>query len=258
MSSNRFENKVVIITGAGTGIGKATALRVAREGGTVVVANRSDAGANTVEEIKALGGEALFVRSDVSVEADCKNIVDQTLAAYGKIDCLYNNSAITGDNADVTEYDPILFQKVIQTNLNGKFYMLHYALPHMKSGASVLNCSSLHGIFIGMANDAAYSASKHAIVGMTKSVAKEVGHRNIRVNAICPGPIPTPTMNRYEKLLSDDVEMLQSLIASGTALGRYGTPEEVAAFACFLLSDEASFITGTAHVIDGATPQLSN
>lgn len=249
--SNRFENKVVIITGAGSGIGKATALRVAREGGTVVVANRSDAGASTVEEIKAFGGEGIFVRSDVSVEDDCKNVVEQAMATYGKIDCLYNNSAITGNNADITEYDPALFNKVIQTNLNGQFYMMRYALPHMKSGSSILNCSSLHGIFIGMAQDAAYSASKHAIIGMTKSVAKEVGHRNIRVNAICPGPIPTPTMNRYEKLLFEDVELLQSLIASGTALGRYGTPEEVAAFACFLLSDEASFITGTAHVIDG-------
>ena len=249
--SNRFENKVVIITGAGSGIGKATALRVAREGGTVVVANRSDAGASTVEEIKALGGEGIFVRSDVSIEDDCKNVVEQAMASYGRIDCLYNNSAITGNNTDITEYDPTLFNKVIQTNLNGQFYMMRYTLPHMKSGSSILNCSSLHGIFIGMAQDAAYSASKHAIIGMTKSVAKEVGHRNIRVNAICPGPIPTPTMNRYEKLLSEDVELLQSLIASGTALGRYGTPEEVAAFACFLLSDEASFITGTAHVIDG-------
>lgn len=210
----------------------------------------SESGKSTVREITEQGGEALFIQGDVSKEPVVQGIIKETIERYGKIDCLYNNAAITGDNTLVVDYPVETFEKVLATNLISQFMMMKYALPHMSAGSSILNCASLHGT-IGMAGDAAYSASKHAIIGLTKSVAAEVGHLNIRANVLAPGPVPTVMMGRYERLLSDDVEGLQSAIASGTALKRYGTPEEVANFVCFLLSDEAAFITGTVHLIDG-------
>ncbi len=248
--SSRFNGKVAIVTGAGSGIGRATALKLASEGASVVCVTISESGKATVREITGQGGEALFIQGDVSKEPVVQGVIQETIERYGKIDCLYNNAAITGDNTLVVDYPLETFNRVIETNLYSQFMMMKYALPHMTSGSSILNCASLHGT-IGMAGDAAYSASKHAIIGLTKSVAAEVGHLNIRANVLAPGPVPTVMMGRYERLLSDDVEGLQAAIASGTALKRYGTPEEVANFVCFLLSDEAGFITGTVHLIDG-------
>ncbi|CAH1191130.1 Levodione reductase [Paenibacillus auburnensis] len=250
LMNHRFSGKVAIVTGAGSGIGRASAIRLALEGASVVCVTISNSGKATAREITELGGESLFIQGDVSKEAVVKGIIKDTIDRYGKIDCLYNNAAITGDNQLVEEYPVETFERVIDTNLISQFMMMKYAIPYMPSGSAILNCASLHGT-IGMAGDAAYSASKHAIIGLTKSVAAEVGPRNIRANVLAPGPVPTVMMGRYERLLSDDIEGLQSAIASGTALKRYGTADEIANFVCFLLSDEAGFITGTVHLIDG-------
>lgn len=248
--SNRFEDKVVIVTGAGTGIGKAVALQIAREGGSVVCATRSSAGLGTVEEIVNAGGKAIHIFVDVTEPEEIENVVKQTMDTYGKIDGLYNNAAITGNNQPVEAYDLDVFNEVISTNLTSQFLMMKYALPHMSRDGSVVNCSSLHGTR-GMAGDVAYSASKHAVIGLTRSVAAEQGLYGIRVNAVCPGPVATKMMRRYEGMLSDDIPALEHQIAQGGALKRFGTEEEISQVVCFLLSDDSSYVTGSVQMVDG-------
>ncbi|MDT3426479.1 NAD(P)-dependent dehydrogenase (short-subunit alcohol dehydrogenase family) [Paenibacillus forsythiae] len=247
----RFKDKVAIITGGATGIGKATAMRICSEGGKVVIAGRSvEAGEEAIKEMKGLGYEAVFFPTDVSKVEDIKQLVDNTLAEFGQIDCIYSNAAITGNNQMLEDYDIEVFDNVFAVNIRSQFLLMKFAVPHMKSGGAIVNCSSLHGT-IGMPGDLAYSASKHAIIGLTKSVAAELGPRGIRVNTICPGPVATKMMRRYEGMLSPDIDALEAYIAQGTALKRFGTEEEIAGSVCFLLSADSGYTTGATLISDG-------
>ncbi|OBZ11947.1 hypothetical protein A8L34_16655 [Bacillus sp. FJAT-27264] len=247
-----FKGKTAIITGGGTGIGRATALRLAELGANVVIASRSEEdGVATVREItEVLGGSAAFIQTDVSKEEQIISLVNQTIERFGSIDYMYNNSAITGDNELLEDYKTETFDRVFDVNVRGQQLLMKYAVPHMKPGSAIVNCASLHGT-IAMAGDVAYSASKHAVIGLGKSAAAEFAAKGIRVNIVAPGPVPTKMMRRYEELLTDDVEALEQAIAQLPVLKRYGTPEEVANAVVFLLSDMASYIVGHVLMVDG-------
>ncbi|MFF2910090.1 SDR family NAD(P)-dependent oxidoreductase [Paenibacillus sp. NPDC057934] len=247
-----FKGKTAIITGGGTGIGRATALRLAELGANVVIASRSEEdGLATVREItEELGGSAAFIQTDVSKEEQIISLVNQTIERFGSIDYMYNNSAITGDNELLEDYKTETFDRVFDVNVRGQQLLMKYAVPHMKPGSAIVNCASLHGT-IAMAGDVAYSASKHAVIGLGKSAAAELAAKGIRVNIVAPGPVPTKMMRRYEELLTDDVDALEQAIAQLPVLKRYGTPEEVANAVVFLLSDMASYIVGHVLMVDG-------
>jgi len=249
-----LENKVAIVTGANRGLGKAACLRFVSEGAKVVVANRNeDEGKAVVEEIKAKGGEAIFVKTDVSNEEDIKNYVQMALDTYGKIDILFNNAGVEGAVCPTAEYSIEAFDQIMAINTRGIFIGMKYVIPEMlKNGSgSIINTASIGGLVAHM-NFSGYCASKHAVVGLTKVAGSEYGKDGIRVNAICPGPIDTDMVsNAAKKFNPDDPEEYYGIIKGLVPAGRIGKPEEVAALVTFLASDQAPFINGAAIPIDG-------
>ncbi len=241
----RVKDKVVIITGGGGGIGKETALLFAKEGAKVVVADINEkAGAETVDTIKNAGGEAIFAELDVSNREQAKQVVKDTIAKYGRIDVLINNAGIIQD-ALVVKMTEDQWDKVININLKGPFNCIQAVVEQMIAQGSgvILNISSIVALYgnVGQTN---YAATKAGLVGMTKTLAKELGKKGIRVNAIAPGFIYTPmTATVPEKIL----EMMKEK----TPLRRLGTPMDVANALLFLSSDEASFINGAVISVDG-------
>lgn len=251
MESERLRRKVAIITGGGSGIGRATAIAFAREGARVVIGNRNAAaGEETVRLIRAAGGECHFVRTDVTVAADVERLVSDAVARHGRLDCIFNNAGInlSGSVADVSEAD---WDRCIDTNLKSVFLGSKYALPHLiaAGGGTIINDSSNAGL-IGRPNDPVYCASKHGIIGLTKSMALRHGPQNVRVNAICPGPIESQMMVEGREALGD-AAAFDRMAASQTALKRIAPAEEVAALVVFLASDLARNITGAAIPTDG-------
>jgi NAD(P)-dependent dehydrogenase (short-subunit alcohol dehydrogenase family) len=247
----RLEGKVAVITGGSFGIGRATALLFAREGARVVVGNRNvAAGEDTVARMRDLGADARFVPTDATVAADVERLVETAVGAYGKLDCLFNNAGINlaGSVEEVTEED---WQRCIDTNLKSVFLGSKYALPHLirSGGGTIINNSSNAGL-IGRPNDPVYCASKHGIIGLTKSMALRHGPQNVRVNAVCPGPIESNMMVEGREAMGDAARF-DRLAASQTALKRIAPADEVAALVCFLASDAAQNITGAAIPIDG-------
>jgi NAD(P)-dependent dehydrogenase (short-subunit alcohol dehydrogenase family) len=247
----RLAGKVAVITGGSFGIGKATAILFAREGARVVIGNRNvAAGEATVARIREAGGEARFVPTDATVAADVERLVETAVAAYEKLDCLFNNAGINlaGTVVEVTEED---WQRCIDTNLKSVFLGSKYALPHLirNGGGTIVNNSSNAGL-IGRPNDPVYCASKHGIIGLTKSIALRHGPQNVRVNAVCPGPIESNMMVEGREAMGD-VAAFDKQAASLTALKRIAPAEEVAELVCFLASDAARNITGAAIPIDG-------
>lgn len=249
-----FNNKTALVTGGSGGIGRATSLAFARHGARVVVVDRdTEGGAETVRLIEQEGGTACFVEADVSKSADVRGYVKAALDAYGTIDCFFNNAGIEGKIALTADYEEDVFDAVIAVNLKGVFLGLKYVIPEMLiNGGSIVNTASTAGI-AGSPGLCGYAASKHGVIGMTRTAASEYGPYQVRVNAICPGPTETRMIHSLEQQRlaasnQDTPPSYQSFIP----IGRFATPEEVADFVLFLSSDRAGSISGGQYPIDGA------
>jgi NAD(P)-dependent dehydrogenase (short-subunit alcohol dehydrogenase family) len=244
----RFEGKVVLVTGAAGGIGRAAALAFAKEGAKVVVADVQVAGGEqTVADIQAAGGEAIFVKTDVRIAAEVEALVNTAVATYGRLDCAYNNAATEGMAGPIADCTEDNWNKVMDTNLKGLWLCMKYELAVMlKQGSgAIVNCSSLTGV-IGFPGVAAYTASKHGVLGLTKAASLDYAKSGVRINAVCPGVIDTDMANRFAGGNPDVLAYLATL----EPYGRLGKPEEVAAAVLWLASDEASFVNGTGLMVD--------
>jgi NAD(P)-dependent dehydrogenase (short-subunit alcohol dehydrogenase family) len=250
----RFEGKVVVITGAAGGIGKAAAERFAAEGASVVAVDLAGSALDdVVSAIEAAGSRGLAVPADVSRSSDVERYVKAAKERFGGIDAFFNNAGIEGWVGPTTQYPEDMFDKVIAVNLKGVFLGIKYVVPVMleRGGGAIVNTASVAGLS-GTPSIFAYGASKHAVVGMTKSAALEFGPRGIRTNAICPSPIETRMMRALERGINpDEPESVHQQMAAGNPMGRYGEPAEVAAFVAFLCSQEASYLNGGIFPIDG-------
>ncbi|OCT12300.1 short-chain dehydrogenase [Paenibacillus pectinilyticus] len=248
----RLENKVTLITGAGSGIGKSSALLFGREGAYVIV-NDLDAtkGAETAAEIIANGGKALFLQADVTDPESVKQMVDTAIETCGRIDVLFNNAGISGVGA-LHELEPEQWDRVIRVNIRGVFLPSKYVLPHMmeQRSGSIINMSSCVAE-IGLARRASYSATKGAVLALTKSMQVDYASYQIRVNALLPGTILTPFVENYLKTSYDDPEAAIASLKSRQLSQDLGTPEDVAAAALFLASDDSKFMMGSPLYIDG-------
>ncbi len=245
----QLDGKVALITGAGSGIGRASALVFAREGAKVALADIVvEGGEETGRMVKEAGGEAFFIKADVSNAADVEAMVNTVVDTYGRIDCAYNNAGIEGQLASTDEYAEDMFDKVIGINLTGVWLCMKYELPHMlKQGSgAIVNTASGAGL-IGVAGMSAYVASKHGVVGLTKTAALEYAKSGIRVNAVCPGLIQTPMV---ERITNGHPQLGEALVAA-EPIGRTGRPEEIAESVVWMCSDAASFVTGHAMSVDG-------
>jgi NAD(P)-dependent dehydrogenase (short-subunit alcohol dehydrogenase family) len=248
----RLANKIIIITGSGSGIGRSSALLFAKEGATVVV-NDLDTinGTKTVNEIQAAGGSSVFIQADVTNPEAVKAMVDQVIAQYGRVDVLFNNAGISGVGA-LHEVEPETWDRVMNVNIRGVYLPSKYVISHMmerKEGV-IINMSSCIAE-IGLARRAAYSASKGAILALTKSMQVDYASYNIRVNAILPGTILTPFVENYLKTSYDDPEIAIEALKRRQLSGEMGKPEDVAFAALFLASDESRFMMGSPLYIDG-------
>jgi len=241
-----IKNKVAIVTGAGSGIGKATAVLLASEGAKVVISDINEEHGNQVaEDIRKKGGDAIFVKADTSLPEDNKILVDETLKKYGALDIAVNNAGIGGQLASTADYPIEGWQKVIGINLSGVFYGMHYQISAMmKNGGSIINVASILGM-VGTKFAPAYVAAKHGVVGLTKTAALEFALNKIRINSIGPGYIKTPMVTA-----ALDETALKG-VAALHPIGRLGEPEEVAELILWLASPSASFVTGSYYAIDG-------
>ena len=249
-----FTGKVALITGGANGIGRATALGFAKGGAKVVLVDRdATAGEATAGVVRQQGGEARFVAADVTKSAEVRDYVKAALDAYGAIDCFFNNAGIEGKWAHTAEYDEEMFDAVIGVNVKGVFLGMRHVLPVMlqqKRGA-IVNTASVAGL-VATPGMPAYVASKHAVIGLTKTAAGEVARQGIRVNAVCPGPVDTRMIHSLEAQLNpSDPASVSRRYQSAIPMGRYVNPEEIANTVLFLCSDLASAITGAQYVIDG-------
>src|SRR6185437_3607312 len=249
-----FTGKIALVTGGGNGIGRAAALGFAKGGARLAIVDHDrDAGEATAGIIRQQGGEAIFAAADVTKSAEVQAYVKATLDAYGRIDCCFNNAGIEGAWKHTAEYDEDMFDQVIGVNVKGVFLGLRHVLPVMiaqKSGA-IVNTASVAGLVAtpGMPD---YVASKHAVIGLTKTAAGEVARQGVRVNAVCPGPVDTRMIHSLEKMISpDDPDSVARKYQAAIPAGRYTTPEEIANVVLFLSSDLASNITGAQYVVDG-------
>lgn len=247
--ATRFAEQVVLVTGATSGVGKAVALRVASEGAAVVLGARGkDAGAQVADDIRAAGGRALFVPTDVTVEQDVARLTDAALSEFGRLDAAFNNAGAVHAFGPVAEIDEAGWRADLELNLTSVFYGLRHQVPALAAsgGGAILNNASNLGV-VGMGSVAPYVAAKHGVVGLTRSVALEAADQGIRVNALVSGAVDTPAFRNSMGATPEG----EAAIAALHPLGRIAAPEEIASFCAYLLSKEASFVTGAALAVDG-------
>jgi len=243
-----FKGKVAVVTGASSGIGKSVSELYARQGATVVLSDiNQELGEKTTDGIRKAGGEATFVRADVSEPSDCEDMVKATLDKYGRLDFACNNAGIGGDQEPTADYSIEAWEKTIAVNLSGVFYCMKYEIPAMlKSGSgSIINMASILGR-VGFSGAVGYVAAKHGVLGLTKNAAMEYASQGIRVNVVGPGFISTPLIQDLE-----NNPEINSMLISLHPIGRLGKPEEVAELVIWLSSAYASFVTGAYIPVDG-------
>jgi NAD(P)-dependent dehydrogenase (short-subunit alcohol dehydrogenase family) len=241
--------KVALVTGASSGIGRATALAFAREGAKVVVADVTvEGGEETVAQVKKAGGEAIFVKTDVSKAVEVEALVAKAVATYGRLDCAHNNAGIAGNAKTIVDDTEDNWDRILAINLKGVWLCMKYEIAHMlkQGGGAIVNTASGAGL-IGVRRGGAYVASKHGVVGLTKTAALEYAKAGIRVNCVCPGPIDTPML---QGIGGSNQVVIERMVAAQPG-GRLGKPAEIAEAAVWLCSDAASFITGLPMPVDG-------
>ena len=245
----RLGGKVALVTGGSSGIGRVSALAFASEGARVTIADVNvEGGEETVGMIKETGGEAMFVKADVSKAADVEALIERVVERYGRLDCAFNNAGVDNLHFPVGELLEEEWDRVIDINLKGVMLCMRYEIPQMliNGGGAIVNASSVAGL-IGTPMSPSYTTSKHGVVGLTRSAALDYARRGIRVNAVCPGVIKTPIVEAYLK----ETPEAEAQLATQSAMGRMGEPEEIAAAVLWLCSDASSFVTGQALAVDG-------
>ncbi len=247
--STRFANQVALITGASSGIGRAVALRLAAEGAAVVLGSRGkDAGEAVAEEIRATGARAVFVPTDVTSEADVARLTEAALTEFGRLDMAFNNAGTITAIGPVQDIDDAGWRADLEVNLTSVYYGMRHQVPALAAsgGGVILNNASNVGL-VGMGSISPYVAAKHGVVGLTRAVALETAAQGIRVNALCSGAVDTPAFRATMGATPESLASIEAL----HPIGRISTPDEIASFCAYLLSEEASFITGAALSIDG-------
>jgi len=249
-----FEGKVALISGGGAGIGQAACLAFAQAGASVMVVDiNAEAAAATAAMVRSAGGTAESFSADVSRAAEVQAYVAHTLDALGRIDFFFNNAGIEGVIAPIVDYPEEVFDRVLAVNLKGVFLGLKFVLPHLiqQGSGAVINMASVAGV-VGSAGMSAYSASKHAIIGLTRTAAAEVGRSGVRVNAICASAVQTRMIGSLEKMINpENPEAVHAQFIARNPMGRYGQPEEIAQVVVYLASPAASFVNGVAMLVDG-------
>jgi NAD(P)-dependent dehydrogenase (short-subunit alcohol dehydrogenase family) len=246
-----LEGKATLVTGGGSGLGRASAIALARAGATVTVADVDEQGGKETVTlvIEEVGGDADFVRADVTQADEVEAMVDKTVARWGRLDCALNNAGTTGVSAPTADYTLEDWNLAIALNLTGVFLCLKYEIPAMlERGGAIVNMASGAGL-VGFAGLPAYVASKHGVVGLTRAAALEYASQGLRVNAICPGSTRTPML---EGFMGGD-EQVERMMTRAVPLGRLGRPEEIADAVVWLCSDAASFVVGHALAVDGGS-----
>jgi NAD(P)-dependent dehydrogenase (short-subunit alcohol dehydrogenase family) len=245
-----MDGRVALVTGSGAGIGRASAKTFSTEGAKVVVADVDvSAGEETVNMIKQLGGKAIFIKADISDANEVESLISQIVGVYGQLDYAHNNAGIFGEASRIHRYSEDQWDTVMRINLKGVWLCMKYEILQMReqqSGGSIVNTASAAGL-VGVEGRSAYSASKHGVVGLTKTAALEYATIGIRVNAVCPGIIRTAMTTEFQADPETEAKMINQL----HPIGRLGNPEEIAEAVVWLCSDKASFITGHAMSIDG-------
>jgi len=248
--AGRVSGKVALITGGGSGIGRATAIVFGREGAKVAIADYNrDGGEQTVRMIKDAGGQALFIEANVAIAKQAEAMIAKTIETYGRLDCAFNNAGIEGQvGANIADCSEDNWGRIIAVNLTGVFLCMKYEIPQMlkQGGGSIVNTASAAGL-VGLPGGTAYVASKHGVAGLTKSAALEYAKSGIRINAVCPGFIRTAMVER----VIDGGSISEEAMIASEPIGRIGKPEEIANVVLFLCSDDASFVTGLPMPVDG-------